>query len=145
MEQKVLEELSLEECRRLLEGQHFGRLAFLDQAGVMPMIIPINYIFHRGSVVLRSAEGSKLEAARRDRPAAAFEVDGVDENRRVGWSVLVRGYMYPVTDPDEIAELRQTPLVAWAPGQRPHHVRLDPRIITGRRISIAELPSSWWG
>lgn len=145
VEPKVLEELSPDECRRLLEGQHFGRLAFLDQARAMPMIIPINYIFDQGSVVLRSAEGSKLEAARRDVPAAAFEIDGVNENLRLGWSVVVRGYMQPVTDLQELAELQQTPLVTWAPGERPHYIRLHPKTLTGRRISIADLPPNWWG
>ena len=83
----------------------------------MPIIIPINYIFDQGSVVLRSAEGSKLEAARRDVPAAAFEIDGVNENLRLGWNVVVRGDMQPVTDLQELAELQQTPLVTWAPGE----------------------------
>jgi uncharacterized protein len=145
VEPKVLEELSPDECQRLLEGEHFGRLAFLDRARDMPMIIPINYVFHHGSVVLRSAEGSKLEAARRDVAAAAFEIDGVNEEQRLGWSVVVRGYMHPVTDLQDLAELEETPLVSWAPGERPHYIRLQPKTLTGRRISIRELPSNWWG
>jgi uncharacterized protein len=78
-------------------------------------------------------------------PAAAFEIDGVNENQRLGWSVVVSGYMQPVTDLQELAEFQQMPLVSWAPGERPHYIRLQPKTLTGRRISISNLPSNWWG
>jgi uncharacterized protein len=83
------EELGAEQCRQLLQDHHFGRLAFMDQVGVMPMIIPVNYVSH-GAVVVRSDEGRKLRAAAHGSPAA-FEIDGVDDVWRTGWSVVVRG------------------------------------------------------
>ena len=45
----ALEELSTEQWQQLLQDHHFGRFAFLDQVGVMPMIIPVNYSFHAGA------------------------------------------------------------------------------------------------
>jgi nitroimidazol reductase NimA-like FMN-containing flavoprotein (pyridoxamine 5'-phosphate oxidase superfamily) len=136
-------ELSGSECSELLRDHHFGRLAFLDQVGVMPMIIPVNYLVHNDMVVFRTDPGSKLTAAAHEEPVA-FEVDGIDEASRTGWSVVVRGHAEQVEEP-ELSELRQSPLVAWAAGEKPHYVRIQPRLVTGRRISIADLPSNWWG
>jgi hypothetical protein len=50
-----------------------------------------------------------------------------------------------VTADSDLAELRKLPLVTLAPGERPHYIRLKPAMITGRRISIVDLPSNWWG
>jgi len=138
-----LKEIDHDECRRLLEHHHFGRLAFPDHVGELPMIIPVNYVFKEG-VVVRTSEGSKLRAAG-DKVGAAFEIDGIDERERTGWSVLVRGRVEEVSDPAELAELTATPLITWAPGEKPHYIRVRPGRITGRRISIAHLPSTWWG
>jgi uncharacterized protein len=140
----ALEELNAAECELLLRDRHFGRLAFVGHEGDLPMIIPVNYVFHAGAVVLRSDEGSKLRAALSDSPAA-FEIDGVDDSRRTGWSVVARGHVEAVTADSDLAELRKLPLVTLAPGGRPHYIRLKPAMITGRRISIVDLPSNWWG
>ncbi len=82
-------------------------------------------------------------------PAAArvaFEVDGVDEATRTGWSVLVRGEATEVTDPAELARLRQLPLSPWAPGAKTRYVRILPTVLTGRRIALPEdAPWTWWG
>jgi nitroimidazol reductase NimA-like FMN-containing flavoprotein (pyridoxamine 5'-phosphate oxidase superfamily) len=45
---KTIEELTTAERHELLERHHFGRLGFLDQVGVMPMIIPVNYLMQLG-------------------------------------------------------------------------------------------------
>ena len=144
MTTKELKELEEAECRRLLTSHHFGRLAFLDRIMELPMITPVNYGFIDDAVVLRSDVGSKFRAAI-ENVGAAFEIDGVNEQQRVGWSVVVRGRVEAVTDADEIARLQNVPLVTWAPGNRPYYLRLKPSRITGRQISIADLPSNWWG
>jgi len=138
-----LTELDQNECLRLLEHHHFGRLAFPDHVGALPMILPVNYMFKEG-VVVRTSEGSKLRAAG-DNAGAAFEIDGVDDRERTGWSVVVRGRVEEVTDAAELAELSATPLITWAPGDKSYYIRVRPSRITGRRISIAHLPSTWWG
>ncbi len=144
MTTKELKELDEAECRRLLSSHHFGRLAFLDRIIELPMITPVNYEFIDDAVVVRSDVGSKFRAAI-ENAGAAFEIDGVNEQQRVGWSVVVRGRVEAVTDADEIARLQNVPLVTWAPGNRPYYLRLKPSRITGRQISIADLPSNWWG
>jgi len=144
MTDNLLDELSMAECHALLGAHHLGRLAFLDRAGVMPMIIPVNYLFHEERVVFRTDPGSKLTAALYGAPVA-FEVDGADEQRQLGWSVVVRGHVEEVTDTDERDVLSATPLVTWAPGTKDHYVRVNPRLVTGRRIRMPDLPSHWFG
>lgn len=144
MSDKRVENLTTTECRELLNRHHFGRLGFVDSVGVLPSIIPINYLLADDKVVFRTDAGSKLAAALRRAPVA-FEVDGVDEHHQVGWSVVVRGRAEEITDEAQLAQLRQTPLLAWAPGAKEHYVRINASLVSGRRISIAQIPSDWWG
>ncbi|MFL6027914.1 MAG: pyridoxamine 5'-phosphate oxidase family protein [Friedmanniella sp.] len=141
---KTLIELTTQECHQLLGRHSFGRLAFLDRAGEMPMIIPVNYLFQKDTVVFRTDPGRKLIASLHEAPVA-FEVDGTDDQQQLGWSVVVRGYLDEVSDADELAELAESPLTPWAPGEKSHYVRVNPRMVTGRRISVAHMPSHWWG
>lgn len=138
-----LEALDVETSLRLLEEHHLGRLALNDPAG--PLVFPVNYVFDRGAVVFRSDMGTKLRAAE-DRTHAAFQIDHVDEQHRIGWSVLVRGRLTEVVDPGELARLDQLHIDAYAPGQgKLHIVRLLPSVITGRRIPLAaEVPAGWY-
>jgi nitroimidazol reductase NimA-like FMN-containing flavoprotein (pyridoxamine 5'-phosphate oxidase superfamily) len=144
MTEKLITEMTLPECQRLLEQHHFGRLAFIDQVEARPMILPVNYLLHQGKVVFRTDPGAKLAPALTGAPVA-FEVDGIQAHDRVGWSVVVLGHLQEVTDRAEIDLLSQTPLIPWAPGPKQHYVRVDPDRLSGRRISVADLPSHWWG
>ena len=107
--------------------------------GVLPSIVPVNYLLDDDKVVIRTDAGSKLAAALRGAPVA-FEVDGVDETHQAGWSVVVRGHAEEVTDAGKLAELRQTPLLAWHPGPKSHYVRINASQVIGRLIRIADLP-----
>jgi nitroimidazol reductase NimA-like FMN-containing flavoprotein (pyridoxamine 5'-phosphate oxidase superfamily) len=131
-------------CLELLREHHFGRVAFVEQADGRPMIMPVNYLMHGEAVVVRIDPNSRLGGALRT-ATAAFEIDGVDERERTGWSVVVFGQAEEVVDPRELDELRQTPLLPWAPGDRSEYVRITPQLVTGRCISVADLPSNWWG
>ena len=135
-------ELSNDECQAFLAGSHLGRVALVE--GGRPLILPVNYVLDDAAVVFRTDEGSKLDAAVRGAPVA-FEVDGVNRERQTGWSVLIRGQAEYVTDPTDLERLRRLPLVPWAPGAKPHYVRVRPEEVTGRRISVADLPFNWWG
>ena len=108
------------------------------------MVLPVNYLLVDGDVIFRTDPGSKLRAALHN-AAVAFEVDGVDQQLEVGWSVLVRGFVSEVTDEAELEQLHASPLSAWAPGAKSHYLRVSHRQITGKRISIPPLPSNWWG
>jgi uncharacterized protein len=99
---------------------------------------------HAETLVVRIDAESKLGSALRDAPVS-FEIDGIDQLQRTGWSVIVSGRALQVVDPSELDELHQTPLLPWAPGDRSQYVRITPESVTGRRISVADLPSNWWG
>ena len=138
------EELTKGECFELLAGEHLGRMALVDDLG--PIVLPVNFVLDRHTVVFRTGEGTKLDAASRG-PRVAFEVDGTDTLTRSGWSVVVRGEAIEVTDPAELARLRELPLHPWAPGAKHRYVRVLPAVLTGRRISTSatapddEMPS----
>lgn len=142
MESQRWHELSTGECKTLLSSRFFGRLAFIDEGE--PVILPINYIYDDDAVVFRTDAGSKLDAAERQTPLA-FELDGIDVAHRTGWSVLIRGRAEHVTDEDQLSRLRQLPLYSWAPGPKDHYVRIRAEVTTGRRITVADMPSNWLG
>jgi uncharacterized protein len=118
MSNERVKTLTVPECRELLTRHHFGRFGFMDAVGVLPSIVPVNYLLNNDRIVIRTDAGSKLVAALRGAPVA-FEVDGVDQDHQVGWSVVVRGRAEEITDEDKLAELRQTPLLAWHPRAKP--------------------------
>ncbi len=128
-------------CLRLLASRHVGRVALNDPVG--PVVFPVNYTVDAGTVLFRTTMGVKLAAAE-DREAVAFQVDHVDPERRLGWSVLVRGRLDEVTDPDELDRLRDLPLDPFTGGTRDHYVRVMPASVTGRRIPIPDvIPDDW--
>ena len=142
MEPDRLETLSVDECLELLATHHFGRVAIDEAEG--PTILPVNYVLDLGSVVFRTDEGTKLDAAAR-RERISFQVDHVDEGARVGWSVLIRGKAEEVADPVELERLRTLPLEPFAGGERHRYVRLLSSSITGRRIPLpASIPEGWF-
>ncbi len=127
----------------MLAGQHLGRVVLVDELG--PLALPVNYLLDGRTVLLRTDVGTKLDAAIRG-ARVAFEIDGTDQATRTGWSVLVRGEAVEVSDPDELARLRQLPLYPWAPGTKGHYVRILPAMLTGRRIALPDdHPWDWWG
>jgi uncharacterized protein len=140
----LVEDLAEDECVDLLKRHHFGRVAFVELSGDSPVIMPLNYLLYGEKVIFRTDPNSRLGNALRD-AAVSFEIDGIDQRQRMGWSVVVRGRAAEVVDPSEVEELRQTPLLTWAPGDRSQYVRITPELVTGRRINVADLPSNWWG
>jgi nitroimidazol reductase NimA-like FMN-containing flavoprotein (pyridoxamine 5'-phosphate oxidase superfamily) len=137
-QESELRELSRQECLELLAQHRFGRLAIVMSNG-SPMIRPVNYVFDRASqsVVFRTARGSKFHALLRA-SRAAFEIDGIDEAARTGWSVIVDGVTAEVTTPTEIGRRERVGLQPWAPGPKPHWVRIRARTVSGRRIVLPD-------
>lgn len=128
-----LVELGRSECERLLASREVGRLAVVVEGS--PHVVPVNYATPGGGVVVfRTAPGTVLtEASLRQ---VAFEVDDVDPATRSGWSVEVRGFGRDISDAldADAAELRQLPLVTWAPGDRQQWFKVVPSTVTGRRL-----------
>ena len=126
-----IEVLDRDQCLALLAADDFGRIG-LDEGG-HPLILPINYAMDGDDVVFRTAEGTKLDAARQP---ACFEIDEHDSTARTGWSVVVRGRLEEVTHSDRDLFERVADLAKpWAEGEKPHVLRLVAESIQGRRIS----------
>jgi nitroimidazol reductase NimA-like FMN-containing flavoprotein (pyridoxamine 5'-phosphate oxidase superfamily) len=131
----VYEEIDQAACEALLEKNHFGRIAVVS--GGAPDVFPVNYVFHDGRVAIRTDPGTKLDAAALGR--VAFEIDDVDEAARTGWSVVVKGTGYDVTESmDDVSEeIRRYFVDTWVPGVRTRWIRIEPTSITGRRLRPA--------
>ena len=70
-------------------------------------------------MAIRTDPGTKLSAAAQGQ--VAFEIDGIDEAARAGWSVVVTGVGYEVTDALDDVQRSATPfpgrhLGAWSEG-----------------------------
>lgn len=130
----LLEAMTFDECLRALATRRVGRIALTHRA--LPVVFPVNFVLDGHSILLRTAPGTALAAAR-DEVVVAFEVDDIDEVRQLGWSVLVTGFMRELTDPDEILRADRLQLVSWTGDHREHYVRITPARITGRRILAA--------
>jgi nitroimidazol reductase NimA-like FMN-containing flavoprotein (pyridoxamine 5'-phosphate oxidase superfamily) len=131
-----IETIAREECLELLAGEVVGRIGFVV-AG-QAEVLPVNYVLDGDAVVFRTAAGSKLDGA--TRAPVVFEVDNIDRTTRSGWSIVMHGMAQEVTSFDRV-ELRERvaalPVDPWAPGTKPHLVRVVPGSITGRRVGSA--------
>jgi len=129
-------DLPREECLRLLASHSFGRLA-VSMGEKAPVLRPVNYLFDEPSqsVVFRTAVGSGFHALLRS-AEATFEIDGIEEHARTGWSVIMSGVADEVTDPNEISRLDALDLDSWAPGHRAHWMRIRALTASGRRIVL---------
>ena len=116
----------------MLSSHHFGRIAINGDQGLE--VFPVNYMWRDGHVAIRTSRGRKLTDVAQNE--VAFEIDGIDEAARTGWSVLVVGAGYEVTDSiDEASEeIRALPVDTWAPGENSCWLRIEPRAVTGRRV-----------
>lgn len=127
------EVMSAEECNDKLASTPVGRVAFISEGDVT--VLPVNYRFHEGMIVFRTASGSKLEAAARH-AAVAFEIDGWDANTQTGWSVLVKGTAVEALSDQEAHWLLGLDLRPWSDAvERRWWVRIRPDEITGRKIN----------
>ena len=132
---KDLEHLDREECMELMEG-HPSRVGRVALAGPRPVIFPVNYAIDGDSVVFRTDPGTKFHAAVH-KAFVAFEVDWVEPTWEIGWSVVVRGQARLVEEPSEVAALRALPLVPWVKGEKSNFVRIDTKLISGRRLKVS--------
>jgi nitroimidazol reductase NimA-like FMN-containing flavoprotein (pyridoxamine 5'-phosphate oxidase superfamily) len=127
----ILVPLPAEECWRLLAGAPIGRIGVLTRHE--PEIYPVNHIVDRGTIVFRIGPSDALLGLSMH-PRVSFEVDGVDPDRRTGWSVLVKGEAEVHREPDALRRPTVQPVDTWPDGERTRWVRVLPTEVTGRRI-----------
>jgi nitroimidazol reductase NimA-like FMN-containing flavoprotein (pyridoxamine 5'-phosphate oxidase superfamily) len=138
MADRVIEELSENECLALIAPGGIGRIGYTGRFG--PVVLPVNYRLQNGAVVFRTAEHSPLDEDLRTGitnadSQVAFEIDEIDQAARRGWSVLIQGPAHHVTGTDGTA--RPADIESWAPGDRELLVRITPTRVTGRRVGPA--------
>ena len=125
-------ELAAQECERLLRAGVVGRVALSSPDG--PHIVPVDYGVVDGTIVVRTSSYSILGTYGRN-AMLAFEVDHLDHESHVGWSVVARGRGWAEVDPDQLARIRESwPPRPWAAGNRNLHLRLRWDSLTGRSL-----------
>ncbi len=136
IDQRGSEVVPLPECLRLLAAAAkkgaIGRLAVSqDQA---PLLRPANFTYHDRFLVTRLGPGAIAMAA--SGSLVAFEVDDIDYDAAVAWSVLVRGLATMLTSESESdigIDSTPDPLVP-EPGDILVAIRAD--VVTGRRFPL---------
>jgi len=127
-------ELSAHECLALLRTADIGRLAMSRLEH--PEVFPVNFIVDHGSVVFRTATGTKLDAIARDHHVT-FEADGYDAASGDAWSVIIKGDAAEVEAIHDRAAAAELPLFPWQATPKPRVVRILPVEMTGRRFHAA--------
>lgn len=120
-------------CWKLLRGEEVGRLA-IAIAG-HPDIFPVNFVVDHGSVVFRTAEGTKLAGAVLG-AAVAFEIDGFDAAAGEAWSVVAKGRAVEIEAMHEVFGALDLPLFPWHASPKHRFVRITPDELTGRRFEV---------
>lgn len=120
------------ECVRLLRAGVVGRVALSTPDG--PHIVPVNYAVFEDTIVTRTSAYSILGTYGRN-AMLAFEVDHVDYERHVGWSVVARGRGWAEVEPEEISRIREVwQPRPWATGHRNLYLRIRWETLTGRSL-----------
>jgi hypothetical protein len=130
----ALRQLSRDECLTLMASVPVGRIIYTRRA--LPAVELVTFALDHGDIVFRTDHSGKLAAAARG-AVVAFEADCLDPANRSGWSVTAIGPSREVTDPGELARLRDIGLTSWAPGEREHFICISPQIMNGRYLHAA--------
>jgi uncharacterized protein len=132
-------ELATSACWTLLRSVDVGRLAVCVDG--LPDIFPVNFVVDRGTVVFRTAIGTKLTAAVTN-PDVAFEVDGYHADTGEAWSVVLKGRAGKISDLQELLDTTSFPLAPWHAEPKQQFVRIEPSTVTGRRFKVVD-PAVW--
>ena len=130
----ALEQLSRDECLRLMGSVYLGRLIYTRRA--LPAVELVTFALDHGDIIVRIEAGGRVADATQH-SVVAFETDELDAGQQAGWSVTAIGQSRDVTDPAEIGRLQKIGLTSWAPGVRDYFIRISPEILNGRRLRVS--------
>ena len=122
----------------LLDKTPMGRLA-VAAAGELD-IFPVNYIVDDGSLLFRTAAGTKLVELTVN-AMVAFEIDGYDDT--TAWSVVVKGSAARLDHQAEIDRADTLPLTPWIPTLKYTYVRVKPTSLSGRSFRVGPEPDRY--
>lgn len=126
-------ELSEEECWERLMSEEFGRLAFLMVDELH--LVPINYAVDGRSLLFRTAGGNKLFAVVLSHDVV-FEIDHIDDEQSLAWSVIVRGYPR-LLEEDEARRADLVPLRPWVDLPKESVVEIKATSVSGREFKLS--------
>jgi nitroimidazol reductase NimA-like FMN-containing flavoprotein (pyridoxamine 5'-phosphate oxidase superfamily) len=126
------------ECRELLATASVGRVSVTNDA--LPVIAPVNYVLDGDTVLFRTRRDGMLARACDD-AVIAFEIDELSADGSSGWSVNVVGIASLLSGREQLPAGRLG-LVSAAGADRDQLVRLRIGVLTGRRISPAEITAT---
>jgi nitroimidazol reductase NimA-like FMN-containing flavoprotein (pyridoxamine 5'-phosphate oxidase superfamily) len=127
-----------DESWALLSSVSLGRL--VTSVDDVPDIFPVNFVVQRRTIVIRTAEGTKLSTVAVNRQVA-FEADMHDVSR--GWSVVVRGIAHVLQAGPEAAEAERAQVLPWTATTKLRYIRILPIRITGRRFTFGGEPDDF--
>ena len=122
-------------CWRLVSRVAIGRVGFVYDDE--PIVLPVNCVVVDGKIGFRTAGDSMLHELGTG-VRVAFEADHVDPVAESGWSVLVRGNLWEVTDHEFRRQLIESGNHPWAPGPIDRWMMIVPSVISGRSITRHE-------
>jgi len=130
----TIEELGRDECLTRMATQRLGRLGVVVDG--VPLVLPMQFAMDGETVVFQTNQGAKVLHA--PLTSVSFEVDHVDWDDGVGWSVILQGFGADITSAvdERSEELRSLAVHSWAPPPADRWLKIIPRKITGRLIRI---------
>lgn len=128
-------DISEDESWALLSSISLGRLA--TSVGDEPDIFPVNFVVQRRTVLIRTAEGTKLSSAAVNQ-RVAFEADLYDVEQ--GWSIVVKGLAHLVQTEPELRDAERAQVLPWIATTKLRYLRILPTSITGRRFHFGGEP-----
>lgn len=127
-----LDVLDRQECLALLGSVPVGRLGLSIDA--LPVIVPVNFVLDGDRIIIGTGEGSKFDAAVAG-VVVCFEADYWDPLDHHGWSVLVQGPTWVVTDERDLERCRRLPLRPWGQPEDLRYVAIGVEVLSGRRLN----------
>lgn len=134
-EQDPITVLGEDEAWKLMSGVSLGRL--VTYFGGQLEIFPVNFAVQNGTVLFRTAEGTKLFTTVMN-DQVLFEVD--DHTVAEGWSVVIRGTAHLLSSAEEIREAESAQLLPWVPTVKLRYVRVTPSEISARGFRFGPEP-----
>jgi hypothetical protein len=132
-ELRRLEELSPQECVRMLSTVAVGRIVFTARA--LPAIRPVCHLVDGDDIVIRADDGAPIVSALKSAAGSvvAYEADAINPAGQLEWSVNVVGVARRVTDPDEAARYRHA-LRPWTRDAKDQVIAIHADVVRGFRL-----------
>jgi nitroimidazol reductase NimA-like FMN-containing flavoprotein (pyridoxamine 5'-phosphate oxidase superfamily) len=106
LEMTYLPELSTEEMLELLSEERVGRIGLNDDP--QPYVVPTDFTFEDGAIYIHTPDGGLKARLARANPNICFEVDRYNELVTDFRSIIIRGRITEVSDPDERSRAMQS-------------------------------------